>query len=513
MHAAAATTAAVACSMHGVRVGRVGGDRIPPPDGAFYRQAAWSPDGSCVLAATDGRRVRLWEVHDAGWGGGGRGAPPPPPTSLPAGAPASAAAVAPSGSPTLASPLPLPPCWPGTHGGGRGAAPPPPPPPPPDSPPPPPLSPRLVLSAALDYFEAERTRDLAWYPPMASAHPASCVFAVVAGGSPVRLHDATTGGLRATYTPRHRGEFLDPPYAVAWTGGGRGLLAGGARGVAAFDPTRPAEPPLAHVDVRALPPLGVVSCLAASPPAGVGAGGGAGVVVVGSFNGALLLLPPARGGAGGGTAGLCTRGATVLAPRGGTGPTAGGVTCVRVAADGVTVVAGARRSAAVGVWDIRALRCGGGGVSTATGADPLFELPVDSGGPQRLHLDVSACGRWVVAGDAAGGVTLFSLSTGATVTRWAGAAPGVPVNAASFCPEGGGGGGRLLVATSAGGRRWVPPWGGGGNPSDSSDHSGSSGNSSNSGCSGGSGSDDGDGADGGGGAGMALWQLDGVQHV
>lgn len=394
-----------------------------------------------------------------------------------------------------------------------GVPPPPPPPPPPDSPPPPPLSPRLVLSAALDYFEAERTRDLAWYPPMASAHPASCVFAVVAGGSPVRLHDATTGGLRATYTPRHRGEFLDPPYAVAWTGGGRGLLAGGARGVAAFDPTRPAEPPLAHVDVRALPPLGVVSCLAASPPAGVGAGGGAGVVVVGSFNGALLLLPPARGGAGGGTAGLCTRGATVLAPRGGTGPTAGGVTCVRVAADGVTVVAGARRSAAVGVWDIRALRCGGGGVSTATGADPLFELPVDSGGPQRLHLDVSACGRWVVAGDAAGGVTLFSLSTGATVTRWAGAAPGVPVNAASFCPEGGGGGGRLLVATSAGGRRWVPPWGGGGNPSDSSDHSGSSGNSSNSGCSGGSGSDDGDGADGGGGAGMALWQLDGVQHV
>ncbi|GAB0495814.1 hypothetical protein MMPV_007120 [Pyropia vietnamensis] len=251
---------------------------------------------------------------------------------------------------------------------------------------------------------------------MASAHSASCVFAVAVGGSPVRLHDAMTGSLRATYTPRHREEFLDPPHAVAWTAGGRQLLAGGARTVAAFDPARPAEPPLRTVGVRDLPPLGVVSCLASSPAGDGDAGRGSGVVVVGSFNGALLLLPSARGGGGGGgsAAGLCTRSATVLAPRGGTGPTGGGVMCVRVAADGVTVVAGARRSAAVGVWDIRYLRrsgsggggSGGGGGGTTTGADLLYELPVDAGGLQRLHLDVSSCGR---DGLDAGDTLLLSL--------------------------------------------------------------------------------------------------------
>ncbi|OSX75825.1 hypothetical protein BU14_0219s0025 [Porphyra umbilicalis] len=155
-------------------------------------------------------------------------------------------------------------------------------------PPPPPLP--LRLSPALDFSEAERVRDVAWYPPMSSASPPTCVFAVAAPASPVRLHDAATGGLRATYTPTRLGEFLDPPYALAWTAGGGALLAGGARGVAAFDPARPAEAPAAAVAVRRVRPLGVVSALGTA--AGGATAGAVAAAVAGARGG--RRRPPRR---------------------------------------------------------------------------------------------------------------------------------------------------------------------------------------------------------------------------
>ena len=139
------------------------------------RGLQWSPDGLCLLTASDDKQLRLFEL----------------PSELQV------------ESETLAAPE------------------------------------QNELSSVLQVRSADSIYDYAWYPFMDSREPATCCFASSCRESPIQLWDAYTGTSRASYVPFNHIVVVTAALSIAFSPGGGRLFAGSDRAIRIFDISRP----------------------------------------------------------------------------------------------------------------------------------------------------------------------------------------------------------------------------------------------------------------------------------
>jgi WD40 repeat protein len=155
----------------------------------FLKGCAWSPDGSCLLTASDDNCLRLFnlpaELYTAG--------------SVPL-TPHSTAAAAPTLEPTPAA-----------------------------------------LQSVLQVHEAETIYDYSWYPRMSSADPATCCFVSTSRDHPMHMWDAFTGSLRCTYRAYDHLDEITAAHSTMFTPDGQRLFAGHKDCIRIFDVGRPGK--------------------------------------------------------------------------------------------------------------------------------------------------------------------------------------------------------------------------------------------------------------------------------
>eukprot|EP00934_Nitzschia_sp_Nitz4_P002358 Nitzschia sp. Nitz4//scaffold12_size214221//188803//190141//NITZ4_001533-RA/size214221-augustus-gene-0.37-mRNA-1//-1//CDS//3329535119//2358//frame0 len=75
----------------------------------------------------------------------------------------------------------------------------------------------------------DSVRSFAWYPHMNSSDPSTCCFVGAARDQPVRLFDAYTGQIRASYRPYNALDEMESPTTVCFVNNGQQVLMGGFR--------------------------------------------------------------------------------------------------------------------------------------------------------------------------------------------------------------------------------------------------------------------------------------------
>jgi hypothetical protein len=180
------------------------------PDNCL-RGVKWSPDGLCLLTASEDRMLRLFEL----------------PGELLESEAGDASAAAAAHSPELCS--------------------------------------TLTVRAPDSIY------DYAWYPFMDSSNPATCCFASSSRDSPIHLWDAYTGASRASYIPYDHLDEVIAAQSIAFSPSGERLYAGFERAIRVFDVSRPGRECTLRPTCstrRARDGLrGLISCFAFAPDA------------------------------------------------------------------------------------------------------------------------------------------------------------------------------------------------------------------------------------------------------
>ncbi|EFN60077.1 hypothetical protein CHLNCDRAFT_133375 [Chlorella variabilis] len=211
------------------------------PHSNFLRGVKWSPDGACLLTASDDNCLRVYDTpleafHQAGYGGEDAAGSAAAADGMDAanGTPA-AVAHQPAGQRTPAQP-------PGAQQQQQQQG---------DS-----LSPALRLQCG------ELLYDYCWFSGMTAADPASCCLATTGRAQPVHLWDALSGELRCTYRAYNDLDEVAPAHSLAFSLDGATLYCGFNKQIRSFR---------------------IVSCMALNPDR-------EGMLAAGSYSGAGLLL-------------------------------------------------------------------------------------------------------------------------------------------------------------------------------------------------------------------------------
>uniref|UniRef100_A0A7S3JUY0 Anaphase-promoting complex subunit 4 WD40 domain-containing protein n=1 Tax=Aureoumbra lagunensis TaxID=44058 RepID=A0A7S3JUY0_9STRA len=102
-------------------------------------------------------------------------------------------------------------------------------------------SPPVVWKSILEYAEAESIRDYAWYPGMNSNDTATCCFVSCARDQPLHLWDAYTGNLRASYAAWKTTDEIDGAVSLAFSQDGTKLYTGSESAVRLFYTAEPGK--------------------------------------------------------------------------------------------------------------------------------------------------------------------------------------------------------------------------------------------------------------------------------
>ncbi|KAI7843049.1 hypothetical protein COHA_003223 [Chlorella ohadii] len=343
------------------------------PNSNFLRGVKWSPDGACLMTASDDNCLRIYdtpleafqladpEAAAAGTAAGGSAAGEPEAAGQRVPAQPSAAAA-------------------GQQQAGCGQ----------DS-----------LAPALRIQEGELLYDWCWYSRMSAAEPASCCLATTGRAQPVHLWDALTGQLRCSYRAYNDMDEVEAAHSLAFDCEGGTLFCGFSRGLLrSFRLERPGRDCSTILAYKkggeGLP--GIISCLAPNPDR-------SGMLAAGSYSGAAALVDPR------------TRELLCLLE----GGHAGGITHLCFSADGNFLYTGARKDGAIRCWDVR------------YGSGVVYTMPRPSGGTnQRMMFDVEPCGRHLATGGEDGVVRLFDLRDGSEAGQFPAADD--TVNGVAFHP-------------------------------------------------------------------------------
>ncbi|GIL92819.1 hypothetical protein Vretimale_19220 [Volvox reticuliferus] len=260
------------------------------PNTNFLKGVKWSPDGACLLTASDDNWLRLYDIpQDA----------------------------------RVASCLhhpDLPPCEPESVTAEVSSA-------------------ELYdnvdaadnLSPALRMHAGETVYDYCWYSRMSTTDPVSCCLASSSRGQPIHLWDACSGTIRCSYRGYNDVDEPTAAYSLAFSPDGGKLLCGYNKSMHVFDVARPGRDYKRIVTHKRKQPesiAGIVSCIAFSPMGDVFAAGtytGAlGVYDARTYE-LLLILTGNRGG----------------------------LTQVMFSSDGNYLYTGARQDDQMFCWDVR----------------------------------------------------------------------------------------------------------------------------------------------------------------
>ena len=170
----------------------------------------WSPDGTCLLTASEDQQLRLFELPSELLAGEGDGD-----------------AAAPSG-----------------ESDGE-------------------------LASTVCVREGDSIYDYCWFPRMNSDEPASCCFFGASRDHPMHLWDAYTGALRASYAAYNHLDEVTSTFSMTVDPTGTRLYSGYDRAIRIFDVARPGR----QCELRQTCPTrksregqrGIISCIAVSP--------------------------------------------------------------------------------------------------------------------------------------------------------------------------------------------------------------------------------------------------------
>ncbi|XP_054254885.1 telomerase Cajal body protein 1, partial [Indicator indicator] len=294
------------------------------------------------------------------------------------------------------------------------------------SPPAPPSGlPLPELAPALRLPEGDSIYDFTWFPLMDSNQPHTCLVASSSRDNPVHLWDAFDGTLRGSFRAYTHLEELVAPHSLAFTPDGSQLLGGFDGSLRIFPTERPGRQ--CHqwqLHRGGQGQRGLIGCLAVSPSQSL--------VAAGSY-GRSLALYPLKGG-----------GALAFWPRLPAGPTH-----LRFSPDGNLLYAGGRKDTHIRCWDLRRPE------------RPLLAAERKVTTNQRLTFDLDPSGRFLLAGDTEGFLSLWDTLS----PPGPGDPPLLPptlrfralhdcINGTSLHP------GLPLLATASGQRLFPTPWAG-----------------------------------------------------
>ncbi|KAK4472426.1 hypothetical protein MN116_003681 [Schistosoma mekongi] len=141
------------------------------------------------------------------------------------------------------------------------------------------------MKSVLRMHEKELIYDYCWYPLMCSNDPVSCCFASTSRRNPIRLWDAFSGIIRATYTPiNHLGEVVSAS-SLSFSSNGLRLYAGFHRYIQVFDVSRPGSDSIRRPKLGKKPIQGgIISCI------GVLNDPSRNIYATGSYNGTVCIF-------------------------------------------------------------------------------------------------------------------------------------------------------------------------------------------------------------------------------
>ncbi|KAF5290834.1 hypothetical protein FQA39_LY14596, partial [Lamprigera yunnana] len=201
------------------------------------------------------------------------------------------------------------------------------------------------LTPAVSVPEGGLIYDFCWYPGMNSGNPATCCWAASGHEGPIHLWDAFTGDLRCTYRGYNNVDELEAAISVAFSADGQNIFCGYKKNVKIFNTSRPGREYIEY------PSQHPASCLVASLAQ-------PGVVAIGHK---------------------------------------GGITTLAFSLDGTRLYSGARKDNEIICWDLR------------VPGRPLFCLPRQCNTNQKISIDLSRDGRWLVSGGTDGKVQVWDM--------------------------------------------------------------------------------------------------------
>ncbi|XP_018648087.1 hypothetical protein Smp_140830 [Schistosoma mansoni] len=141
------------------------------------------------------------------------------------------------------------------------------------------------MKSVLVMREKELIYDYCWYPLMCSVDPISCCLASSSRRNPIRLWDAFTGVIRATYIPiNHLGEVVSAS-SLSFSSNGQRLYAGFHRYIQVFDVSRPGSESVRRPKLGKKPLQGgIISCI------GVLNDPSRNIYATGSYNGTVCIF-------------------------------------------------------------------------------------------------------------------------------------------------------------------------------------------------------------------------------
>ncbi|KAK2462640.1 hypothetical protein APHAL10511_005373 [Amanita phalloides] len=251
--------------------------------------------------------------------------------------------------------------------------------------------------------------DLLWYPTATRHDPASYCFVASVRECPVKLLDASTGRLRASYPIVDHCERQVAPHSMAFNLTATKLYCGFENAIEVFDVLKPGEGVRMHTtpSKKSKDGLkGIISALAFSPSGSyTDAYFAAGSLTPSSHN--IVLFSEAQGGN------------PIMYIGNGGNRSYGGVTQIRFDPTMPHILYASFRGRAshgrIYAWDLRAVESG-----TSNPPYRIFQTYQDMNEEairardvsynQKMLFDVDITGRWLSVGDQAGRISAFDLS-------------------------------------------------------------------------------------------------------
>ncbi|XP_072395877.1 telomerase Cajal body protein 1 homolog [Diabrotica undecimpunctata] len=230
--------------------------------------------------------------------------------------------------------------------------------------------PIVPLIPAVSVPEAGLIYDYCWYPGMNSSNPATCCWLSSGHSGPIHLWDAFSGDLRCTYRGYNNQDEVEPAISVTFSADGQNIFCGYKKNVKIFATGRPGR------DFVEYPVSHQVSCLVASPAQ-------PGIVAIGTWKNTIDLVSQSDGS----FRHLCKLNGHK-----------GGITTMAFSLDGFRLYSGARKDKEVICWDLR------------VPGRPMFCLAREVNTNQKINIDLSVDGKWLVSGGTDGKVQVWNVS-------------------------------------------------------------------------------------------------------
>ncbi|XP_053671339.1 telomerase Cajal body protein 1 homolog [Anopheles nili] len=232
-----------------------------------------------------------------------------------------------------------------------------------------------LLTSAVHVSEGGLVYDLAWYPRMNSGIPETCCWIASRQHEPIQLWDAFTGNLRCSYKGYDQFDEVEAALSLVFSPiDGETIYGGYKKSIKSFDITVPGR------EASSFKTKSTASCMAIAPSL-------PNTILYGSWNRSISVLDTRSG--------ECLKVGNYNTDNSHTA----GVTWLGfdLNTEATMFASGARKDPKILIWDVRKL------------THPVRSLRRTCATNQRIYLDFSPLGQWLVSGDTRGILHAWNL--------------------------------------------------------------------------------------------------------